>query len=348
MKKIIHLDMDAFFASIEQRDNPELKGKPVIVGGDPKGRGVVATASYEARKFGIRSAMSCKTARTLCPDAIFIRPRFEVYRTVSQEIQAIMHRLSDKIEPLGLDEAFLDVSDQPFCHGSATLMANWLRQEIFEKTALTASAGVSFNKMLAKIASDLNKPNGTATISPKDAPAFLDTLAIEKFFGIGRATATAMHAMGIHTGADLKAANVSLLVEKFGKRGQFYFDIAHGRDERDVKSRVRKSIGSEITLSHDTKDPHAIERTLIEQATRAFSMLEKQQKYASCVTLKLKYQDFSQITRSATYPTAFECVTDAITSLKALLSDTPKDKAVRLVGVSFSNFQTKSTQMALF
>ena len=191
-RKIIHIDMDAFYASVEQRDFPELRGKPLVVGGDPNGRGVVAAASYEVRKFGVRSAMSCYEARKRCPDVIFVKPRFDVYRAVSQDIRRIMHSLTPQVEPLSLDEAYLDVTGLSVHHGSATLMANWLRAQILEQTGLNASAGVSFNKMLAKIASDINKPNGTAVITPADAEAFISTLPIERFHGIGKATAKAL------------------------------------------------------------------------------------------------------------------------------------------------------------
>ena len=249
LRKIIHIDMDAFYASVEQRDFPELRGKPLVVGGDPNGRGVVAAASYEVRKFGVRSAMSCYEARKRCPEVIFVRPRFDVYRAVSQDIRRIMHSLTPLVEPLSLDEAYLDVTGLSAHHGSATLMANWLRAQILAQTGLNASAGVSFNKMLAKIASDINKPNGTAVITPADADAFISSLPIERFHGIGKATARRLHAMGISNGADLRRTPAALLVNEFGKRGQFYHDIAHGRDERPVKSqRTHKSVGSETTF----------------------------------------------------------------------------------------------------
>ena len=201
-RKIIHIDMDAFYASVEQRDFPELQGQPLVVGGDPNGRGVVAAASYEVRQFGVRSAMSCYEARKRCPNVIFVRPRFEVYRAVSRDIRNLMYRLTPHVEPLSLDEAYLDVTGISVHKGSATLMANWLRAQILQHTGLTASAGVSFNKMLAKIASDINKPNGTAIITPKDADAFISTLPIERFHGIGKATAKRLHTMGITNGAD--------------------------------------------------------------------------------------------------------------------------------------------------
>lgn len=204
MRKIIHLDMDAFFASVEQRDHLEYRGKPLVVGGDPKGRGVVAAASYEARVFGVRSAMSCYEAQKRCPQAIFVRPRFEVYRAVSSQVKTIMLKLTDMVEPLSLDEAYLDVTGKLHCNGSATLMANWLRAEIYKQTGLTSSAGVSFNKMLAKIASDINKPNGIAVITPDMADDFISKLPIERFHGIGKASAKRLHELGVFTGQDLK------------------------------------------------------------------------------------------------------------------------------------------------
>ncbi|MGP4848682.1 DNA polymerase IV, partial [Marinobacter sp. 1Y8] len=210
-RKIIHIDMDAFYASVEQRDFPELRGKPLVVGGDPNGRGVVAAASYEVRQFGVRSAMSCYEARKRCPEVIFVRPRFEVYRAVSSDIRNIMYSLTPHVEPLSLDEAYLDVTGLTVHKGSATLMANWLRTQILQHTGLTASAGVSFNKMLAKIASDINKPNGTAIITPEDADAFISTLPIERFHGIGKATARRLHAMGVTNGADLRRMSAEVL-----------------------------------------------------------------------------------------------------------------------------------------
>ena len=265
-RKIIHIDMDAFYASVEQRDFPELRGKPLVVGGDPNGRGVVAAASYEVRQFGVRSAMSCYEARKRCPEVIFVRPRFEVYRAVSSDIRNIMYSLTPHVEPLSLDEAYLDVTGLTVHKGSATLMANWLRTQILQHTGLTASAGVSFNKMLAKIASDINKPNGTAIITPEDADAFISTLPIERFHGIGKATARRLHAMGVTNGADLRRMSAEVLINEFGKRGQFYHDIAHGRDERAVKSeRLHKSVGSETTFRENLNDDTALRVQIYEQ-----------------------------------------------------------------------------------
>ena len=337
-RKIIHIDMDAFYASVEQRDFPELRGKPLVVGGDPNGRGVVAAASYEVRQFGVRSAMSCYEARKRCPEVIFVRPRFEVYRAVSSDIRNIMYSLTPHIEPLSLDEAYLDVTGLTVHKGSATLMANWLRAQILQHTGLTASAGVSFNKMLAKIASDINKPNGTAIITPEDADAFISTLPIERFHGIGKATARRLHAMGVTNGADLRRMSAEVLINEFGKRGQFYHDIAHGRDERAVKSeRLHKSVGSETTFRENLNDDTALRIQIYEQNADAFSQLHKKNLIAHTITLKVKYADFTQITRTHTLTTAFSSAESAHYWLDKLFLDIPRQLPIRLVGVTFSS-----------
>ena len=345
LRKIIHIDMDAFYASVEQRDFPELRGKPLVVGGDPNGRGVVAAASYEVRKFGVRSAMSCYEARKRCPDVIFVRPRFDVYRAVSHDIRRIMHSLTPHVEPLSLDEAYLDVTGLTVHHGSATLMANWLRAQILEQTGLNASAGVSFNKMLAKIASDINKPNGTAIITPADADAFISSLPIERFHGIGKATAKRLHAMGISNGADLRRTPAAILVNEFGKRGQFYHDIAHGRDERPVKSqRIHKSVGSETTFRDNLSRDDELRLQIYEQNADAFNQLHKKQLIAYTITLKIKYADFTQVTRSHTLSTAFDSAESAHYWLDKLFLDIPRLLPIRLVGVTFSSL-TPATQI---
>lgn len=337
-RKIIHIDMDAFYASVEQRDFPELRGKPLVVGGDPNGRGVVAAASYEVRQFGVRSAMSCYEARKRCPEVIFVRPRFEVYRAVSSDIRNIMYSLTPHVEPLSLDEAYLDVTGLTVHKGSATLMANWLRTQILQHTGLTASAGVSFNKMLAKIASDINKPNGTAIITPEDADAFISTLPIERFHGIGKATARRLHAMGVTNGADLRRMSAEVLINEFGKRGQFYHDIAHGRDERAVKSeRLHKSVGSETTFRENLNDDTALRVQIYEQNADAFSQLHKKNLIAHTITLKVKYADFTQITRTHTLTTAFSSAESAHYWLDKLFLDIPRQLPIRLVGVTFSS-----------
>lgn len=338
LRKIIHIDMDAFYASVEQRDFPELRGKPLVVGGDPNGRGVVAAASYEVRQFGVRSAMSCYEARKRCPEVIFVRPRFEVYRAVSSTIREIMYDLTPLVEPLSLDEAYLDVTGLQVHQGSATLMANWLRAQILAHTGLTASAGVSFNKMLAKIASDINKPNGIAVITPTDADAFISTLPIERFHGIGKATAKRLHAMGVKSGADLKHTSAAVLVQEFGKRGQFYHDIAHGRDERAVKpERTYKSVGSETTFKDNLHDDDELRVQIYEQNKDAFHQMQKKQLIAYTITLKVKYADFTQITRSHTLSTAFDSAESAHYWLDKLFLDIPRELPIRLVGVTFSS-----------
>ncbi|WP_379544043.1 DNA polymerase IV [Psychrobacter sp. R86515] len=337
-RKIIHIDMDAFYASVEQRDFPELRGKPLVVGGDPNGRGVVAAASYEVRQFGVRSAMSCYEARKRCPEVIFVRPRFEVYRAVSSDIRNIMYSLTPHVEPLSLDEAYLEVTGLTVHKGSATLMANWLRAQILQHTGLTASAGVSFNKMLAKIASDINKPNGTAIITPEDADAFISTLPIERFHGIGKATARRLHAMGVTNGADLRRMSADVLINEFGKRGQFYHDIAHGRDERAVKSeRLHKSVGSETTFRENLSDDTALRVQIYEQNADAFAQLHKKNLIAHTITLKVKYADFTQITRTHTLTTAFSSAESAHYWLDKLFLDIPRQLPIRLVGVTFSS-----------
>ncbi|MGB2081544.1 MAG: DNA polymerase IV [Psychrobacter sp.] len=337
-RKIIHIDMDAFYASVEQRDFPELRGKPLVVGGDPNGRGVVAAASYEVRQFGVRSAMSCYEARKRCPEVIFVRPRFEVYRAVSSDIRNIMYSLTPHVEPLSLDEAYLEVTGLTVHKGSATLMANWLRAQILQHTGLTASAGVSFNKMLAKIASDINKPNGTAIITPEDADAFISTLPIERFHGIGKATARRLHAMGVTNGADLRRMSAEVLINEFGKRGQFYHDIAHGRDERAVKSeRLHKSVGSETTFRENLNDDTALRVQIYEQNADAFAQLHKKNLIAHTITLKVKYADFTQITRTHTLTTAFSSAESAHYWLDKLFLDIPRQLPIRLVGVTFSS-----------
>jgi DNA polymerase-4 len=337
-RKIIHIDMDAFYASVEQRDFPEFRGKPLVVGGDPNGRGVVAAASYEVRQFGVRSAMSCYEARKRCPEVIFVRPRFEVYRAVSSDIRNIMYSLTPHVEPLSLDEAYLEVTGLTVHKGSATLMANWLRAQILQHTGLTASAGVSFNKMLAKIASDINKPNGTAIITPEDADAFISTLPIERFHGIGKATARRLHAMGVTNGADLRRMSADVLIDEFGKRGQFYHDIAHGRDERAVKSeRLHKSVGSETTFRENLSDDTALRVQIYEQNADAFAQLHKKNLIAHTITLKVKYADFTQITRTHTLTTAFSSAESAHYWLDKLFLDIPRQLPIRLVGVTFSS-----------
>lgn len=287
-RKIIHIDMDAFYASIEQRDNPNLKGKPVIVGGNPQGRGVVSTCSYEARKYGIHSAMPCKVAYKRCPYAIFVRPRFEVYSQVSYEIRKIFYKYTDLVEPLSLDEAYLDVTDNKLNIKYATEIAKLIKNEIYEKTGLTASAGVSYNKFLAKLASDYNKPNGLTIIREDNSQSFLESLPISKFFGIGKVTQRALHNLGIETGYDLRQLGVNELESIFKNRGYLFYQLARGIDHRPVEPhRERKSVGAETTLSEnlDLEDEKLI-NILDELCEEVANRTEYLKKMGRTVTLK--------------------------------------------------------------
>ena len=341
MRKIIHIDMDAFYAAVEQRDHPELRGKPVIVGGLPEGRGgVVATASYEARKFGVRSAMPSKKALELCPDGIFVRPRFDAYKQVSDQIRAIFNRYTDIIEPLSLDEAFLDVTTDKQGIGSAITIAEEIRKAIKDELQLTASAGVSINKFVAKIASDMKKPDGLTFIGPSRIENFMETLPVEKFFGVGKVTAAKMKNMGIHTGADLKKLSETELVQHFGKTGKFFHQIVRGIDNREVQSqRETKSIGAEDTFPEDL----FTEEDLIKQIEKLVPVVHRRlihhQLKGKTITLKVKYKDFKVITRSRSLE---QCIDDAdiilqvaIELLNTLL---PVEKGIRLLGVTISNF----------
>ena len=338
MKKIIHIDMDAFFASIEQRDNPELRGKPIVVGYEGA-RGVVAAASYEARKYGVRSAMPSVTAKRLCPHLIFTRVRFDAYKVVSQQIRTIFLEYTDLVEPLSLDEAYLDVTENHKQNPSATLIANEIRQKIFEQTNLTASAGVSFNKFLAKVASDINKPNGIAVITPDLADDFLEKLAIEKFYGIGKVTAQKMKNLGIHSGFDLKKRSKEELITRFGKAGGWYYHIVRGEDNRIVNPhRIRKSIGSETTFSEDYEDIAAMKPLLLPLAEDIFKYCEKTDNYGRTLTLKAKSADFQLFTRSKTFSKELRTVEDILLMAYELLpSAVEAAKKVRLLGLSVSN-----------
>lgn len=340
MRKIIHIDMDAFFASVEQRDRPELRGKPVAVGGGGP-RGVVAAASYEARKFGVRSAMSGAKARQLCPDLIFVRHNFEQYKIVSQQIRALFHEYTDLVEPLSLDEAYLDVTNPKAGPNSATLIAEELRRRIFETTQLTASAGVSYCKFLAKIASDLNKPNGMAVILPHEAEAFLENLPVEKFHGIGRATTAKMHKLGIHTGFDLKQRTLIELVRRFGKSGRFYYNIVRGVDERPVRSQwVRKSLSTENTFATDLDTTDALLEQLADIAADLQRRIERADNPGRTLTLKVKYADFQIVTRSKTTDHDISDAAEMLRMATPLLADTEAlERKVRLLGLGVSNLR---------
>ncbi|EJT06257.1 DNA polymerase IV [Rhizobium sp. CCGE 510] len=341
-RKIVHVDMDAFYASVEQRDNPELRGLPVAVG-SPAARGVVAAASYEARRFGVHSAMPSVTAQRKCPGLIFVKPRFDVYKAVSLQIRAIFAEYTPMIEPLSLDEAYLDVTENLKGMEIATEIADEIRAKIKATTGLTASAGISYNKFLAKMASGENKPNGQFVITPKNGPAFVERLPVKKFHGVGPATAEKMHRLGIETGADLRRMTLEFLVEHFGKSGPYFHGIARGLDNRQVRpDRVRKSVGAEDTFS---KDIHAYEpareglQPLIE---KVWDYCEANEIGGKTVTLKVKYADFSQITRSKTVTAPLPSVGDLEDLVDLLLVALfPSPKGIRLLGVSLSSLERR-------
>jgi DNA polymerase-4 len=330
---ILHADLDAFYASVEQRDNPDLKGKPVAVGGGH--RGVVAAASYEARKFGVRSAMPSVTAKRRCPDLIFVKPRFDVYHAVSRQIRAIFADYTELIEPLSLDEAYLDVTEDRRGLGSARAIAEEIRARIKAETGLTASAGVSYCKFIAKLASDQNKPDGLCVIPPGKGPAFIATLPVKRFHGVGPVTAARMERLGILTGADLAQWPIEQLEAHFGSSGRWYWRIARGIDEREVKSdRPYKSVSAERTFDVDYVEAEDLRRELSRVAGYAWQRIERAEVKGRTVTLKVKFGDFSQITRSKSFPAsktdfaAFESTGQAL--LEALL---PVPKGIRLLGL---------------
>ncbi|GIW88229.1 MAG: DNA polymerase IV 2 [Isosphaeraceae bacterium] len=334
--------MDAFYASVEQRDDPELRGRPVAVGGSRE-RGVVAAASYEARAFGVRSAMPSVTAKRRCPELVFVKPRFDVYRAVSQQIRAIFAEYTPLVEPLSLDEAYLDVTENLKGIASATEIADEIRARIRAETSLTASAGVSYNKFLAKMASDERKPDGLFVITPKQGPAFVEGLPVGKFHGIGPATQAKMEALGIRDGADLKRQTISFLQQHFGKLGPYYFALARGVDERRVSpDRVRKSVGAETTFSTDLFTLEEARLALEPLVAKVWSYCEGATIRARTATLKAKYADFRQITRSRTVdaPIASRAVLEELVStlLEPLF---PVDQGIRLLGVTLSSFETE-------
>ncbi len=337
-RKIIHIDMDAFYASVEQRDNPALRGRPVAVGGSGM-RGVVASASYEARRYGVRSAMPSVTAVRLCPDLVFTKSRFDVYREVSRQIRDIFYEYTDLVEPLSLDEAYLDVTEDKMGIGSGTLVAKAILERIVQATGLTASAGVSFNKFLAKVASGVNKPNGMKIITPKDAPAFLEQLPIEKFHGIGAATAKKMKALGIYTGAELKQWAEADLANYFGKAGQHYYRIVRADDRREVNpNRIRKSIGAERTFFEDLSDIDIMKEKLAYVSGIVHEYMLRHDNFGRTVTLKIKSSDFRQITRSKTFNSELHDLDTLIATVYELLETNRQEvEKVRLLGVTVSN-----------
>ena len=339
-RKIIHIDMDAFYASVEQRDFPEYRGKPIVVGGSPDGRGVVATASYEARQFGIHSAMSARKAIQLCPDALFVRPRFDAYKSVSVSIREIFRRYTDLIEPLSLDEAYLDVTVDKLAIGSALSIAQEIKDAIKNELNLSASAGVSSNKFVAKIASDMNKPDGLTFIGPSKIAAFMEKLPVEKFFGVGKVTADRMKKMGFYTGADLKKISEEELVRKFGKTGRFYYKIVRGIDERPVQPhRLTKSLGAEDTFEQDLDTADEMLTELEQIAEKVTERLERNKLKGKTLTLKIKFNDFKQITRNQSFATPIADYFSIYAAAKELLLKAEMNgKSVRLLGISLSNF----------
>jgi DNA polymerase-4 len=348
-RKIIHIDMDAFYASVEQRDNPELRGKALVVGGLPEGRGgVVATASYEARKFGVRSAMSSKRALQLCPHAIFVKPRFAAYKEASQHIREIFSRYTDLIEPLSLDEAYLDVTGDKMGIGSAIDIAKAIKQAIKDELHLTASAGVSVNKFVAKIASDMQKPDGLTFIGPSSIESFIEKLPVEKFYGVGKVTADKMKKLGLFTGADLKLLAMDQLTRHFGKAGAFYYNIVRGIDDRPVQPhRETKSMGAEDTFAYDLTTVEEMNAELEKIAKLVNERLLKYELKGRTVTLKIKYSDFKQITRSQSYPDRTDSLQIIADTARALLLTTNVDDSkIRLLGITVSNFNPAETKTA--
>lgn len=340
-RKIIHIDMDAFYASVEQMDNPELRGKPIAVGGS-ENRGVVAAASYEARKFGVRSAISGVLAKKNCPELIFVKPRFDRYKEISRKIHSIFNDYTDLVEPLSLDEAYLDVTQNKKGNPSATLLAQEIRLRILNEVGLTASAGISVNKFVAKIASDYNKPNGQKTVNPDDVILFLEELPIRKFYGVGKVTTDKMYQLGIFTGLELKSKSLDFLEKHFGKSGAFYYQVVRGIHTSEVKpDRITKSVAAEHTFDANLSS----EIFMLEQLEKIASSLERRLKKnniaGKTVTLKIKYSDFTQQTRSKTVPYFIADKALIIENVKELLYQERMKDSVRLLGISLSNLNTE-------
>lgn len=349
VRKIIHVDMDAFYASVEQRDAPELRGKPLAVG-HGESRGVVAAASYEARAFGVKSALPSVTAKRRCPDLIFVPPRFEVYRAVSQQIHGVFAEFADLIQPLSLDEAYLDVTADRRALGTAWATAKAIRARIAEETGLTASAGISYNKFLAKLASDQKKPNGQFAVTPDMGPAWVASLPVERFHGVGPVTAAKMRRLGIETGADLAAKSLAFLAEHFGSSAEWYHGIARGIDHRPVEAnRVRKSSGSETTFARDLTDPAEIEAAVAGQAEEVWDWCVSRGRYGRTVTVKAKYADFRQVTRSRSTSGPVRDREQLHATARALIASLyPLDRGLRLVGVTVSGFPPEESAPSLF
>lgn len=344
MRKIIHVDMDAFYAAVEQRDNPQLRGKPVVVSGSPQSRSVVSTASYEARKYGIHSAMPSFKAKQLCPEAIFVYPRFEVYQSVSKQIREIFFDYTDMVEPLSLDEAYLDVTESYGAHRSAGLLALKIKERIFKTTGLTASAGVSYNKFLAKVGSDFEKPNGLTVIPPERALKFIADLPVGKFFGIGKVTEKKMNSLGIKFGRDLQALSEEELRKYFGKQGKYYFLISRGIELREVKSgRERKSVGKERTFQKDILDIDEAKNQLRKIANTLSESLKKKEIRGKTLTLKVRYNDFERISRAVTFKEESNDADLLFEKAVSLIEKTEIGKRkVRLLGISLSKLSGKT------
>lgn len=342
LRKIIHVDMDAFYASVEQLDNPELRGKPIAVGGSEV-RGVVSAASYEARKFGVRSAMSGVQAKRNCPELIFVKPRFDRYKQISKKIRAIFHEYTDLVEPLSLDEAYLDVTQNKKGNPSATLIAQEIRQRIFTELGLTASAGISVNKFVAKVASDYNKPNGQKTVNPEEVESFLEQLDIRKFYGVGKVTAERMFHLGIFTGKDLKSKSLDFLEAHFNKSGNYYYHIARGIHYSEVKPyRAAKSVAAEHTFRENLTSEIFMEQKLSRIAEELEQRMKKPNVSGKTVTLKIKYSDFSTQTRSKTLPYFIADKGIIFETAKELLYQERLKESVRLLGISMNNLNTES------
>ena len=340
-RKIIHVDMDAFYASVEQMDNPDLRGKPVAVGGNEI-RGVVSAASYEARKFGVRSALSGALAKKYCPDLIFVKPRFERYKEISQKIRKIFHDYTDLVEPLSLDEAYLDVTQNKKGNPSASLIAQEIRLRILNEVGLTASAGISVNKFIAKVASDVNKPNGQKTVSPDEVIPFLEDLPIRKFYGVGKVTAEKMYQLGIFTGLDLKSKPIEFLEKHFGKSGTYYFYVVRGIHNSEVKpNRITKSVAAEHTFDENLTSEIFLQERLETIAAELDRRLKRQKIAGKTVTLKIKYSDFTQQTRSKTLPYFISDKSLLFDTVKELLFQERMKDSVRLLGISLSNLNTE-------
>ncbi len=342
IRKIIHVDMDAFYASVEQMDNPKLRGKPIAVGGGGA-RGVISAASYEARKFGVKSAMSGRLAEKLCPDLIFVKTNFERYKEISSKIRKIFLDYTDMVEPLSLDEAYLDVTENKVGLPSATLIAQKIRQRIFDEVGLTASAGISINKFIAKVASDYNKPNGQKTVNPEDVLQFLEDLDIRKFYGVGKVTAEKMYQKGIFTGKDLKLKSLEYLNDNFGKSGRYYYYVVRGIHNSEVKpNRIRKSLAAERTFSENLSSEIFMLKKLEHIAEEVAKRLNKSKVAGKTITLKIKYSDFTLQTRSKTLPYFIADKAVILETAKDLLYQEKLNNSVRLLGISLSNLNTEA------